>query len=131
MIKRKSGLIVDDEPGFRDLFRFHLEQQGIRVVSARDGIEALEKLETRRFDIVFSDIHMPRMDGTALLNKLLLRDPTQLVIMLSSTSDPECLSEKRAIETGAVTWLAKPFSMCELDELLSLLERKRGYPDRG
>lgn len=85
--KIRSVLIVDDEPGFRDLFRFHLEQEGIRVESARDGIEALEKLENGCFDIVFSDIHMPRMDGPTLL--------------------------------------AKPFSMCELDELLRWLERKR------
>lgn len=116
-------MIVDDEPGIRDLFRFHLERQGIQVEGAKDGIEALEKLDDNTFDIIFSDIHMPRMSGTALLDRLLTRNPTQLVIMLSTTPDPKYLSDGRVIETGSVTWLAKPFSMDDLDELLRQLEK--------
>jgi CheY-like chemotaxis protein len=119
-------LVVDNEPGFHDLFRFHLEPLGFDVHSAADGVEGLERFRSRAFDIVFSDVHMPRMKGPELLRKIMEIKPGQRVVMMSSASDARFEQERQVRRMGAVACLFKPF---ELDELMAAIEKALDAPD--
>jgi CheY-like chemotaxis protein len=64
-------LIVDDEPILQEVCAFWLKQDGYRrVLTASDGIEALTILERGRIDMLIADIHMPKMDGMALIRRI-------------------------------------------------------------
>ncbi|MGB6376145.1 MAG: response regulator, partial [Syntrophobacteria bacterium] len=66
----KSVLCVDDDPGIRELLHEIITRLGHRMITAVDGIDALEKLAADHFDIVITDINMPRMDGIELIKRI-------------------------------------------------------------
>lgn len=117
---KKHILIVDDEEGFHDLFRFILEPLGFIVHSAYDGVEGRERLKERDYDIIFLDVHMPRMTGPELLKLIKEIKPLQLVVMMSSGSDPSQAVEKAAEALGAAACIFKPF---ELDQIMENIKR--------
>jgi two-component system, cell cycle response regulator len=102
-------LVVDDEAMNRLLLVRSLEQEGLRVDSASDGLEALDMLRCRPFDLVLLDIVMPLADGFEVL-AVMKDDPTLAhvpVIVISALEDME--SVVRCIEMGAEDYLPKPF----------------------
>ena len=66
----KRILVVDDELGFHDLFRYVLEPAGFTVRTAVDGEEALKEAREHAYDIIFSDVHMPRLSGPEFLQEM-------------------------------------------------------------
>ena len=121
-------LIVDDERGFHDLFRFILEPLGFTVSSAYDGVEGLERLKERDYDMVFLDVHMPKMTGPELLKLIKGIQPSQLVVIMSSGSDPRQAFEETAKKLGAAACMFKPF---ELEQIIKNLELIPKGEDRG
>jgi CheY-like chemotaxis protein len=119
----KSILVADDEQGIRDLLRFTLEPLGFEVITAADGWEALEAVRERSFDLVLLDVHMPRLTGPEVLEKIRELRPAQKVLVVSSSSDASLAFEQRVAEYGATACLFKPV---ELDELLGSIERALG-----
>lgn len=119
----KRVLVVDDEPGFHDLFRFVLEPLGFAVSSAYDGAEGLARLKERDYGIVFLDVHMPKMTGPELLKLIRGIKPLQPVVIMSSGSDPRRAFEKTAKELGASGCLFKPFELNQLMESLGSIRR--------
>ncbi|MBI2375501.1 MAG: response regulator [Deltaproteobacteria bacterium] len=113
-------LVADDELGFRDLFRFTLEPLGYEIVAVADGLEALEQLQKRTFELVVLDVHMPRMGGPEALARIRAVRPRQRVIILSSSSDASRAFEDQAAAFGASACLFKPV---ELEELIGAIER--------
>lgn len=104
-----SVLVVDDEAMNRLLLVRSLEQEGLRVDSVADGLEALDMLRSRPFDLVLLDIVMPLADGFEVL-AVMKDDPTLAhvpVIVISALEDME--SVVRCIEMGAEDYLPKPF----------------------
>ncbi|MEA2828155.1 MAG: hypothetical protein QOG43_2594 [Actinomycetota bacterium] len=102
-------LVVDDESLNRLLLTRSLEQEGLRVQSASNGLEALDMLRSRPFDLVLLDIVMPLADGFDVLAAM-KADPTLThvpVIVISAVDDME--SVVRGIEMGAEDYLPKPF----------------------
>ncbi len=79
----KSVLVVDDETAIRRLVKAALEQAGLRVLEAGDGIEALHVLDTTNPDLVLTDIVMPGMDGIALALEVAHRSPDLPVVLMS------------------------------------------------
>lgn len=115
----KKILLVDDEPGMRDLFLYHFGQEGHEVTAVENGRRAVEVLGEKAFDVVFMDIHMPEMTGPEALKIIKKRKPTQTVVMLSSSSDPDYLLERQSEELGAARWLPKPFDIDVIHEILT------------
>lgn len=112
----KTILIVDDEPGYRDLLGMKLGDNGFRVLTAGDGFEAEDVLRREVVDLVVTDMKMPRMDGLDVLHaaKTLRRD---LPVVLITGYALEQRSEA-ALEHAAA-FLRKPFY---ISELLSVLK---------
>lgn len=135
-------LVVDDERNIRNNLRSLLEAEGYKVDVAGNGDDGLQHVKEGRYDIVFVDIQMPKMDGLELLRYLRGIRPKMPVIMLTAYG-----TAKRAVEAmklGAVDFLEKPFDpkairiLCEeilerqkigasgtVDELLHLAELAR------
>jgi two-component system KDP operon response regulator KdpE len=118
-------LVVDDEPRLVDVLRMNLEVEGYRVLSARNGAEALERLTTDLPDLVLLDVMMPEMDGFTALKHL--REVSNVpVIMLTVRSDEA--DRIRGLEIGADDYLAKPFSARELQTRIKALLRRTYMP---
>lgn len=116
----KTILVVDDERGFHDLFRFVLEPLGFSVCSAYDGLEGLTLIREHDYDIVFLDIHMPGLDGARLAEMIGRLKPAQFVVLMSSGSDPQRICERLARGVGLMSCLLKPF---EIDAVIRSVER--------
>lgn len=118
---RRSLLVVEDSITSRSLLKNILESAGYRVATAVDGIDALTQLRTEPFDLVVSDVEMPRMNGFDLTAKLrqekALADlPVVLVTALESREDKE-----RGIEVGANAYIVK--SSFDQSNLLEVIGR--------
>ena len=101
-------LIVDDEPDVRDVLAAILGMQGHEVTEAESGLDALEKFDPGRHELVVSDVMMPDMNGFALLTELGPRLGDRIpFLILSSHDDPDGV--EAAIYAGAFDYLTKPF----------------------
>ena len=105
----KKVLVVDDEKGIRFLLSEVLLNQGFEVSLAKDGQESLDKLEKDRFDLVVTDINMPRLDGVAMLKSMKKTGRSEkVIVMTGNPSDHRLLDPE--IPHG-VTRLLKPFGI--------------------
>jgi two-component system OmpR family response regulator len=105
-------LIVDDEPGVRDLLRDALEVAGYQTELASNGAEALDLLRRRDCDLCIVDINMPTMDGFEFLAKLREHDTKTPVLMLSARDSP--VDVAKGLRYGADDYVRKPFSLEEI-----------------
>lgn len=109
-------LVVDDQPGVRQLLDIVISQAGHRVHTAQNGLEALEKVRTVRPQVVFMDVRMPLMDGLEALRRIRRIAPeTRVVIMTAYISEH---TVKQALEEGAVCCMVKPFDIREVVALM-------------
>ncbi|NSL52968.1 response regulator transcription factor [Calidifontibacillus erzurumensis] len=104
-------LVVDDEKEIRDAIEIYLRNEGITVIKAKDGIEALEKLMEHDIHLIILDIMMPRLDGIAATFKI--REQKNIpIIMLSAKS--EDTDKILGLQVGADDYVTKPFNPLEL-----------------
>jgi EAL domain-containing protein (putative c-di-GMP-specific phosphodiesterase class I)/CheY-like chemotaxis protein len=99
-------LLVDDEPGMLRMLKAALAQYGFATEEALDGRQAMDLLSQRSFDVIVSDINMPRYSGLEFLRGVRERDPDVPVIMM--TGKPSFESSAQAVEYGAFRYLIKP-----------------------
>ena len=118
----KVVLVVDDSATVRKFVAASLQLAGIKVVTASDGMEALERLPLEPVDLVITDLNMPEMDGFELIRNLRATPAYRelpIIILSSITDQPE---KELGMELGAFAYLEKPFSkeqICsEVDRLL-------------
>jgi two-component system OmpR family response regulator len=125
MSERPKVLIIDDEPGVRELISEALSLSEISAVQAADGLEALSFLRRERFDLLILDINMPKLDGLALLEKLRNEGMSVPVLMLSARADKADINQ--GLRTGADDYLTKPFSIEELVlRVKAIMRRSKG-----
>src|SRR5688572_24385166 len=99
-------LIVDDEKAIRNTLKDILQYEKFEVDEAADGAEALKKVETLHFDLVFCDIKMPKMDGLEVLTRMQEMKPDMPVVMISGHGTIDTAVE--AIKKGAFDFVSKP-----------------------
>lgn len=127
----KTILIVDDEEVMRNALKRMLESEGYRTILARDGMELSRTLETMRLDLVLLDINLPWVDGFELCQMIKAHPSLQKVplVLISGRSAPEDIA--RGIQAGANGYLAKPFDLSALTELLNQLIAGGKGPTNG
>jgi PAS domain S-box-containing protein len=109
-------LVVDDEEFILETTREALRDAGYRVLTARNGDEALRQVDEHDdVEVVITDLRMPNMDGLALIRTLRARHPNLPIIAASGMADGR---SENALQAGAHTFLAKPFSEDELQGAL-------------
>jgi CheY-like chemotaxis protein len=113
----KNILVVDDQKNVRFILTELFEEMGYRTQEASDGLDALEKLQNDSFDLVISDLSMPRMDGFSLLETIKTDMPDMpCVIITGYTNNVIC---DRVKDLGADAFLRKPFTVDEMSHLIS------------
>jgi len=117
-------LVVDDEKIKRITLADDIAAQGHEVVTAADGAEAIERLAAGRFDVVVTDLKMPKLDGIELL-KQIKQGPAadmEVIMMTAYGSIPVAVE---AVKLGAFDFLTKPFRNEDILPLLARIERQR------
>jgi EAL domain-containing protein (putative c-di-GMP-specific phosphodiesterase class I) len=118
-------LVVDDDPGMRKICARVLSNEGWDVVVVDGGRAAIESVRgNTAFDCVLSDIHMPEIDGFALIAAIRRHDDDLPVLLM--TGDPSLDGAVRAIDNGAVSYLSKPFSHDALAAGVARAARRHG-----
>ncbi len=106
-------LIADDERDIRESLSIILEGEGYLCTVAANGLEALEKIKAYNYDILITDIVMPKMDGMKLMEQTLLFSPQTLVILMTAYASIE--SAINSLRKGAADYFLKPI---EFDEVI-------------
>ena len=116
-------LIVDDEESMRDFLSIMLHREGYQVDTAVDGAQAVVHLRDHSYDLVISDIKMPRMTGLELLTHIKDRTPETVVLMVTAFSSTDEAVE--AMKQGAYDYITKPFKNEEIRLIVkNALERR-------
>lgn len=115
-------LAVDDSKSLRQMVTFTLKGAGHQVEEAEDGVEALEMASRATYDLVLTDVNMPRMDGLQLIQKLRQLPGYKLTPLITLTTEMSDTKKKQGKEAGATGWIVKPF---DPDKLLEVIKRFR------
>lgn len=123
-------LVVDDDPMITDVLARFLLREGYQVITASNGIEALEKVEQDQPDLILLDVTMPIMDGFTVCRRLKDDEHTALIpiTMLTGLDDRE--HRTRGIEAGADDFLTKPFEQSILRARISSQLRLKRLTDQ-
>jgi DNA-binding NtrC family response regulator len=116
-MSRENILVVDDEPDMRDALTAALRREGLCISTAANGVEALEKVQAQTFDLIITDVRMPRMGGLALLQELKRTVAAIPVVMMTGYGRIEDAVE--AMKAGAFDYLLKPFSLEDLKAVVT------------
>ena len=124
-------LVVDDEPGMRDMLVDALTLAGHQARAAVDGFDALKTIRAERFDLIISDVNMPRMDGFQLLQDLREHGDSTPVILLTARADRSDVTT--GLKYGADDYVTKPFGLEELTLRVAAILRRTSLevPDTG
>jgi DNA-binding NtrC family response regulator len=112
LVANEKVLLVDDEAEFTSLLASRLEERGLRVETASNGAEAIEKVKQGTYDAVILDLAMPGMDGIETMKSLLEKRPDLQVILLTGHASIEKGVE--AVKLGAKDFLEKPADLAKL-----------------
>ena len=112
------ALVVDDSITMRRVTQRLLERHGMQVITAKDGLEALEVLQSHRPQILILDIEMPRMDGYELASRVRKNPEIANLPMIMVTSRTGAKHRARAIELGVNDYLGKPYQEFEMLEAI-------------
>jgi DNA-binding response OmpR family regulator len=119
-------LIVDDEPANVDMLSQELEEEGYALMTARDGAEALIKVQEHQPDLILLDVMMPNVDGFTVCRILKGSGRTVLIPVIMLTALRSHQDRVRGIEAGADDFISKPFDRDELlAKIRSLLRQKK------
>ena len=114
-------LIVEDEETLLEVLRYNLDKEGYDVVTAADGIQALNSARSESPDLIILDIMLPVLDGFEVC-RILRKDMTVPIIML--TAKEEEIDKVLGLELGADDYMVKPFSMRELKARVKVILRR-------
>ncbi len=104
----KHVLIVDDSQIVLNLHRYILEEAGFQCTTAENGFVALELLAQDQFDLVITDINMPRMDGYELTRKIREMDDYKHIPIIIISTEQEAQDKNKGFEAGANAYIVKP-----------------------
>lgn len=116
MSNRYEILILDDEPIVGERLKPFIEKDGYRVEIFTDPISALERLESKDFDIVISDIRMRDISGIEVMEKVFQKSRRTMVIMITGYATMELARE--SLTKGAFDFIAKPFKLKEIRQTI-------------
>jgi DNA-binding response OmpR family regulator len=129
MVQRKI-LVVDDEPDLVELVAFNLEAEGYQVITATNGMEALNRARAILPDLIVLDLMLPELDGLSvceILHRLPSTAPIPIIILTAWKSE---ITRVIGLEAGANEYVTKPFSPRELvlrvNKTLKIQDEKAG-----
>jgi DNA-binding response OmpR family regulator len=119
-------LIVEDDLALSDVIAFTLRRAGYEVITAYDGLAALEQFETAAPDLLLLDLNLPRLDGLGVCRRVRAAGSTPIII-LSVRGEDEAVV--RGLEMGADDYVVKPFSPTQLVARIRAVMRRAGVQE--
>ncbi len=120
---KETILFVDDEESILDIANEYFQQKGYRVVTAGNGLEAVDVLACEKIDCCFTDINMPKMDGLELAEHIRKMDNTIPVIVM--TGYPSLDTTIQTLKNGVVDFLIKPVNLSQMELCVRRVLRER------
>lgn len=121
--RKTQVLILDDEPIVCKRLKPALEKLGYEVESFIKSVEAMSRVEEKQFDIVITDLKMEGLDGMAFLSEVKKRSPTTEVIVITGFATME--TAKESYQKGVFDFVAKPFKIGEIQDVVKKADKKR------
>lgn len=116
----KLILTADDSPSVRQMVTFCLQRGGYSVLEARDGVEALEKMEANSIHMLVTDLNMPGLDGIELIRKVRALPQYRYIPIVMLTTESQAQKREAGRAAGATGWVVKPFTS---EQLLSVITK--------
>jgi DNA-binding response OmpR family regulator len=110
-LEQYNVLVVDDEKEIRDAIEIYLKNEGIKVIKAADGIEAIEKLNEQPVHLILLDVMMPRQDGITTTFRIREDKNIPIIILSAKAEDTDKIL---GLQVGADDYVTKPFNPLEL-----------------
>ena len=129
MIARSKILVVDDNPQNLELLVAYLESLGCQVITAVDGLEAIDRVRAETPDLILLDVMMPRMSGFEVCRKLKTDPETRDIPILMVTALNEMSDIERGVQSGTDDFVSKPVNRLELVTRVKSLLRLRHLND--
>ena len=124
-MENKKLLVVDDDPGLRELLHDYLTSQGYEVEAVADGVAMEQALQQHTFQLVILDLMLPGEDGLSLARKLRARGNLPIIMLSARGEDVDRIV---GLEVGADDYLAKPFNPRELLARIRAVLRRNDEP---
>ena len=121
MGEKGSILIVDDNISLRRTISFVLKHKGYAAATAKDGLEAIERVKERSFDMIFMDIKMPIMDGVETYKRIKKIRPEAMVVMMTAYAVEDLVQE--ALQEGAYGIIYKPL---DIEKVVAFINKDMG-----
>ncbi len=115
----RTALVVEDSSAMRQMIGFALRRRGFEVTEAADGVDALRKLQGTRYDVVFSDINMPNLDGLKLIRQLRADPIHKDVPIVVITTEAGAVDRDHALALGANAYLTKPVTAAQIESVVA------------
>ena len=116
---RLCALVVEDSPPMRKMIVFALSRiRELRVVEADDGVDALRRIASTKFDIIITDINMPILDGLKLVKRLRADEAYREVPIIIITTEGAEEDRQRALALGATAYITKPIQAPQVIEMV-------------
>ena len=116
-------LVADDDPDILELVTYILKSEGYEVVSAPDGLQALELARARRPQLAVLDVSMPNLDGLEVTRRLRADAELASLPVILLTARVAAADQERGLEAGATDYLPKPFKPQDLRERVAAVLR--------
>lgn len=110
-MEKNTVLVVDDEKDIRDVIEIYLQNEGINVITASDGLDAIEKLKNNDVDLIILDIMMPRLDGIRACLEIRKEKNLPIIMLSAKVEDSDKIL---GLNVGADDYVTKPFNPLEL-----------------
>lgn len=112
-------LVVDDEPGIREVLAAILTGQGYEVMTATNGVEALSFVREQNFDLIVTDLFMPEMDGEKLYETVRGIAPALARRMIFVTGDTVSVKTRSFLDRTGCQWISKPFNISDIESIVA------------
>ena len=122
--RRTSILVLDDEPIVCKRLKPFFQKAGYEVEAFNQPLEALARIEAKRFDVVITDLKMEGLDGLSFLGKVKALHPDTDVILITGFATME--TARQSFRKGVFDCVAKPFKLAELLDGVRRIEKERG-----
>src|SRR3954470_19728555 len=123
MLRGATVLLVEDDPAIVEIVTLGLSYEGADVVTARDGVEAVQRHRDADPDVVLLDLMLPRLDGLEVLARIRARADTPVIVLTARDALDDRVG---GLEAGADDYVTKPFQFPELVARMRAVLRRRG-----
>lgn len=119
----KTIMVVDDSTSVRQMVAFTIKNCGYDVIEAKDGQDALAKIDGKAVDMIITDLNMPNLDGIGLIRGVRNQPSNRFIPIIMLTTESQDSKKAEGKQAGATGWIVKPFKP---EQLVGVIKKVLG-----